>query len=302
VAPGRLRDLRPTIEAFADDLIDSFAQRGRCEFVAEFATPFPVRVISELLGLPAEDLELLIHFGRGEGAGRVYLPPEQRRAEGRRAAELGAYVEDQLRDRCEHPRNDVLSELLRVQCERDGESNISDLAPDASILLSGGLTTTAHMLTSAMLLVLRHPSELERLTESPELIGRVIEEVLRLESPVQWTPRRVMVDTELNGTHLPKGALLILAYGAGNRDRRAFAQPEEFAPDRRNVKEHLAFGYGPHFCLGAPLARLEGTIALERVLSRLSNIRLADESEEPRHAQNMTLRGLERLEIRFDAT
>jgi cytochrome P450 len=301
LTPGKLEAMRPRISAIADELIARFIDRGECEFVREFARPFPALVISELLGLPPDDLELLLYFSRSDGAGRVYLDTEARKAEERRSAELGAYIERQLRDRCEDPRDDALSELVRLQLEHEGRVDVSDLAPDASILLSGGLTTTAYMLTSAVFLLLRDSEHMNELRSRPTLIERTLEEVLRLEAPVQWNPRRVVADTELRGTHLPKGALVIMAYAAGNRDPRKFDCPGAFVADRGNVKEHLAFGYGPHYCLGAPLARLEGTVAIERLLFRLGRLRLAPDRNDFRHVQSTTMRGLRRLFLRFDA-
>jgi len=295
--PGRLRGLAPDIARLADGLIDELIARGRCDLVAEFALPLAALVICEVLGVPPADRDQLLYFSKGEGSGRVYLSRAEQRGEEKRSAEMGAYIERHLRDRLTRPRKDGLTELIERQIEEEGRADIEHLVPDATILLSAGLTTTAYMVTSALCLLLDRCEEMTACRADPAVIDRTLEETLRLEAPVQWTSRRVVERTELHGVRLPEGALLLLAYGAGNRDAAKFECPNTFDSGRSNLKEHVAFGYGPHYCLGAPLARLEGRIAIERLLGRTAEIRLAPAECERQYVRSMTMRGLKHLYV-----
>jgi cytochrome P450 len=295
--PGRLRGLAPGVQRVADCLIDGIIARGRCDLVEEFAMPLAALVICNVLGLPPADLDHLLYFSQSEGSGRVYLSLVEQRREEKRSAEMGAYIEGHLRDRLTRPREDGLADLIERQIEEEGHADIEDLVPDATILLSGGLTTTAYMVTSALRLLLENREEMIACRSDPAVIDRTLEEALRLEAPVQWTTRRVVKRSELHGVPLPEGALLLLAYGAGNRDAGKFECPNGFDSRRPSLKEHLAFGYGPHYCLGAPLARLEGRIAIERLLGRAADIRLAPADSKRQYVRSMTMRGLEHLYV-----
>jgi len=147
--------------------------------------------------------------------------------------------------------------------------------------------------------MLEHPDQLAAVTADHGKIPRMFEESLRLEDPVQWNPRLATRDVEIGGVSVPKGAYVVIVFGSGNRDERVFEDPERFDVSRANATEHLSFGYGNHFCLGAPLARLEGRIAFERLLSRLTNIRLADDNDLT-HITSAIFRGLNRLVLEFD--
>jgi cytochrome P450 len=160
-----------------------------------------------------------------------------------------------------------------------GRLDLGKATADVAIMLTGGIVTTAHMVANTMLLLLRNPDQMAAARADMGLIPRVLEESLRLESPVQWQPRWATEDTELGGVVIPEGAQVNVLLGAANRDGDVFPASDEFATDRPRSSDHLAFGYGVHFCVGAPLARLEGRVAFEQLLRRLTSIRLLPESD-----------------------
>jgi cholest-4-en-3-one 26-monooxygenase len=192
----------------------------------------------------------------------------------------------------------VISEVVAEQVGRDGALNVAEVRAVSAALLAGGVVTTAHFMASAMLLLLENPDQLAKVRVEPTLIPRCTEEALRLEAPTQWTPRRAVQDVELAGVSIPAGAFVLLLQGACNRDPAVFDEPDRFDVTRPNATDHLSFGYGPHFCLGAPLARLEVRVAFEQLLARLDNLRLAS-GNELTHNPSPQFRGLRRLELEF---
>jgi cytochrome P450 len=210
------------------------------------------------------------------------------------------YLEAAILDRHASPRDDVLSEIVHAQVERDGELRLDYLRAEAGLLLAGGFVTTAHMIASAMLLLLRHPDAHERVRADRSLIKKLLEEALRVESPVQWQPRVTTVDTEVAGVEIPAGSLVLVLLAAANRDDAAFAAADELDLGRPASPPHVAFGYGTHFCLGAPLGRLEGRIAFERLLTRLGAIRLAEGQEAVTSLESTIFRGPKALHLTFE--
>ena len=297
--PGRIKEHAVWIEEIVDGLIDRFAWRGECDFVDEFARPLPVAVMARLFGIPDEDRPLLEQWADLEVSGLSWMPEERRERQLRVALEMGEYMAGVVRERCERPGDDFISELIRTQADGGRASDPDEILALASNVLAGGAATTQHMLGGALLLLLEHDDELARCREDPLRIPRVLEEAMRLESSVQWVPRVVTADTEIAGTAIPAGAYVLIVFAAANRDAARFESPERFEPDRRNVAGHLAFGTGVHTCIGAPLARLEGRIAIERVLTRLRDLRLV-EGAEIRHVPSPSFRGVEHLPLAFE--
>lgn len=301
-SPGRLREYKPVIESITDGLIDEFAADGRVEFISQFATPLPILIFCELFfGDAREDFDKFRVWATLEGSGIRYFPEERRAAAEERRSGHSEYLETEILKRWEHPQDDVLSEIISEQVERDGELNLRYLASEAGLLLAGGFVTTAHMIGSAMQLLLESPDAMADVRNDPKLIPAILDEALRIESPVQWQHRVTRIDTEISGVRIPAGSTVVVVLASGNRDERQFPDPTRFAPDRQNVKRHVAFGYGAHFCLGAPLGRLEGRIAFERLLSRLDKIRIGPENDF-QHLESPLFRGLKELHLEFQAS
>jgi cytochrome P450 len=211
-------------------------------------------------------------------------------------------MERHVLDRYENPRpDDFLTEFVAGQVNRDGKLAVGFLASQAYNLLFAGNVTTTHMLGSAMNLLVEHPSELERVTADYSLIPSLLEEALRLETPVQFLWRRSTQDCEIAGTKIPAGADIALLLGSGNRDDRMFEDPDRFVIDRpRVMKDQIAFGRGIHHCLGAPMARMEGKVALEIFFDRVKHIRLGQTADDIHHIENPSFRAPESLRIEFE--
>jgi cytochrome P450 len=303
VSRRRLTKFEPVIRGLADDLIDGFIDRGEADFKAQFAEPFPPTVFLHILGTPPEDAEQ-IHAWMSTflGAGFRYATDEQKQRQQTAMREARAYFEDQILQRQANPLDDFLSEAVHAKLKRDGDLELDYLIGEITNLYLAAYANTLYMLANTLLLLLEHPDELARLRANPSLIPRMIDEALRIETPMQWGLRLVTQDTELRGVHLPKGASVLTFVGAANRDERTFDDPARFWIDRpRVIKDHLAFGRGIHRCVGAPLARLEGRVAFEQLLSRLSDIRLAPGKNDFKHAtKSANHRVVKALHIEFD--
>jgi cytochrome P450 len=296
--PGRIRDHAGWIQEIVDGLIDRFIERGECEFVGEFARRLPVAVTARFFGIPDDDLPLLEQWADLEVSGLSWMPPDRQERQRRNALEMGEYLERLVRDRHENAGTDFVSQMILSQAERDGEPDLDEILAISSNVLAGGAATTQHMLGGALLLLLEHPDQLERCRNEPSWIPRVLNEAMRLESSVQWVPRIVMSDTEIAGTPIPADSYVLIVFASANRDPERFEDPDRFDPSRRDVGDQIAFGTGIHSCIGAPLARLEGRIAVERLLARLVDIRLAP-GHEIRHVPSPSFRGLQSLPIIF---
>jgi cytochrome P450 len=297
--PGRLRTREPMVRDYADGLIDTFIDRGECEFVSEFACRLPAKVILTLFGLPLEFLDRAMAWGRYEGNGTRYASPERRAHARDGILDLGAFLRERILERVENPTEDDLSLHVQRHMAQHGELDIANMVSEASNLFIGGIITTTHLLSSMMMLFIRHPEQQEIARRDSGTLKRAIEEVLRVESPVQIIPRLVVQDTEMHGVSMPAGSSVLVLLGSANRDTCAFADPDAFEVQRDNVKNHLAFGNGPHFCMGAPLARMEAVVAFEQIFSRLPNLRFA-EGNTFANDHTVIFRGPERLLIEFD--
>jgi pimeloyl-[acyl-carrier protein] synthase len=266
--------LRPQIEALVDELLDQVADRGEMEVVRDLAYPLPATVIALMLGAPPEDRDRFKQWSDEIVALQESdLAPETVRQARHSIEEMKLFLADLLRQRRAKPEDDLLSNLAAV--EEDGRSLTTDelLATCVTLLIAGHETTTS-LIASGLLTLLRHPDQLAQLRRDPELIGPAIEEIVRYESPIQRDFRRVATDIEFGGHPMRAGSLVFQMLGAANRDPKYFSDPDRFDINREK-RRHLAFGYGIHFCVGAPLARLEGPIAIMAVLRRMPDLTLA---------------------------
>ena len=301
VSRDRLRGYEPGIRDLVDGLIDGFIVRGEAEFRTEFAERLPRLVTMEILGMPLDDEPRFAEWFSGQGPrGTRLASREEQERETQNKRELAAYMKAFIVERAERPAEDYLSLLVRAQVERDGELDVPYLVTEAVGLFGAGIGTTMHFLSNSMLLLLQHPEEIAALRDDPARMRPFLEETLRTESPVQWSSRVAACDTELRGVQISAGSNILLVWGSGNRDPERFDDPERFWVGRPDVaKHHLAFGYGIHMCIGAPLARLEAQISFEQLLSRLANLRLADGATIT-HQRRFNQRAPEAVPIQFD--
>ena len=289
--PRAVERMRPRVEQILKELLEPRPAHGAMELVREFAAPLPVRVIAEMLGVPPEDHVRFRHWSnevaRSLGEGTL----EDRRAALRAQAELRSYFEAIVDARRVAPRDDLISALAAA--EDAGERlKASEMFGTLVLLLVAGNETTTNLITNSLLALLRNPDQLALLRASPELVPAALEELLRYDSPVQMTSRIVTRDRELHGHRLRRGQQLVLLLGAANRDPAVFADPERLDVTRTDVR-HLSFSHGIHFCLGAQLARLEGSLALEALVTRYSKVRLPEQKIS--WSNNTILRGPKEL-------
>ena len=303
-SPRRVRDLVPHIEEVVNELIDAFAAKGECEFFREFAHPLPGTVIAEQLGLDRSEI------GRFKRWGDAMLAPASRVLS---EEELVACVELELEAqhhfaavfeaRRSDPRDDIMSSLVHAHEEGEGEEPLTmhELQDLMYQLLTGGFETITSGLAHAMWLLVRYPDQLALLRSEPDLMRGFVEEALRIESPVQGQPRITTRDTEVGGLPIPAGTIVVVRFGAANHDPAEFLAPDRFDIRRANAANHLAFGAGPHYCIGAPLARQEIQLAFTILLQRLDDIELARPLPEPVHHPSLFYLPMRELPIRFSA-
>ena len=294
--PARVRAMQPRVAAICDELVDRVCGQGECEcdVVEDLAAPLPMIVIGDLLGVEPEDRDDLLRWSHGMLASLTGAP------EGFEAAavafgEYVAYAHAVIEDRRVAPRDDLFTIL--VQAEVDGEGLSSDdIVFESLLLLIGGDETTRQVTAGGLEVLLQHPDQVRRLTQDPSRLPVAVEEMLRWVSPIKSMARTTTREVELEGVRLPSGAKVVLLYEAANFDAAQFDDPDRF-DSGRDPNEHLAFGFGPHVCLGASLARLELAAMIGCILRRLPDLELA--AAEP-SARSIT--GIERLPVRFTAS
>lgn len=287
--------LQPFVEQLTDELLTSALRDGRIEVVADLAYPLPVAVISELLGVPREDAATFAGWSRvlAEALDTIMSDPTPEQRERQLAAgdEFRQYIEDLCEQRRTHPRDDLLSAL--VAAEEDGDRLSRDeLVSTALLLLVAGHETTVNLIGNGVLALLRVPDLHQRLRADPGLAAGVVEEVLRLDPPVQMTMRTALEPVEVPGGVLAPGGTAVLLIAAAGRDPRSFDDATGFDAGRGDTR-HLAFGGGIHFCLGASLARLEGRVVLAELARRLQQPQLVELA----YRENRVLRGPARLVV-----
>ena len=288
--------MRPRVQEIVDELLDKVEAKGSMEAIADLAYPLPVAVICEMLGVPKEDQPV---FGGWSVELAKSLDPAigqpddviARRVKA--VQDSRAYFRALAAERRKNPGSDLLSALIAAEDEGDKLSE-GELLSTCTLLLIAGHETTVNLIGNGVLQLLRHPDELARFRADPGLAPGVVEEVLRFDPPVQFDGRICVEETEVGGTTVAPGEFVMQLIGAANRDPSVFEEPGRF-DITRNSTNHIAFGYGIHFCLGAPLARLEGQIALRSVVQRFPGMR--QESEELRYKDQITIRGLAELKV-----
>jgi cytochrome P450 len=297
--PRVIEGMRGQIQAVVDRLLDRVEPCGHMDVIADLAYPLPVTVICDMLGVPVDDHERIKGWSSDiiRSLDAIGIPSDPSIVERGRIGRRGIadYFRALLPERRRHPRADLLSSLIAVEEAGDRLSE-GELLATCVLLFIAGHETTVNLIGNGLLALLRHPDQLGRLRAEPGLIGSAVEELLRFDSPVQRTARITNAEVELGGKTIPEGAFVVTAIGAANRDPQHFLDPDRLdiaRPDNR----HIAFGFGIHFCLGAPLARVEGQLALGTLTQRMPKLQLTGVDLEWR--ESSTLRGLKALPVEF---
>jgi cytochrome P450 len=294
--PRMVEQLRGKIQEITNHLLDRVQHQGEMELIADLAYPLPVTVIAEMLGVPEDDRDTFHQWSDALGRSLDLTddPAVYERASGA-AAEFTDYLRELANRRRREPTDDLLSALVTVE-EQGEHLTENELYATSALLLVAGHETTINLIGNGALALLRNPAQLRLLQERPALSKTAVEELLRYDSPVQMTARMALEDVEYKSMTLHRGQEVAFLLGAANHDPAVFEKPQVLDITRQR-NPHLSFGGGIHYCLGAPLARLEGQIAFETLLRRMPDLQLA--TEIPAYRDNYVLRGLEVLHVTF---
>ncbi|MDT5370138.1 MAG: cytochrome family subfamily [Mycobacterium sp.] len=304
ITPKRLKENEDAMWQIADETLDDFLASGEGEFINGFAGPFTLRVIADLLGVPDEDRgELLERLARGtHGSALGSSDKTMNKTPLEYLYEVFAtYVEDRRRE----PRDDVLTGLATAAFPDGSTPDVGDVVRVATNVFSAGQETTVRLLGTSLKVLGERPDIQQALREDRSVIPNFIEEALRIEGPVKGDFRLSRVPTTVGEVDLAAGTTVMVLNGAANRDPRRFEDPDTFDPDRKNARQHLAFGRGIHSCPGAPLARAETRVAIERLLDRTADIRISESRHGPandrhyKYIPTYILRGLTELHLEF---
>lgn len=296
----RIAAMESKVRETADTLIDGFVRDGKADLIQQFAYALPGFLICDLLGVPRSDMEQLKRWSDDKTLlMSATAPLEQQVAAAHGFIAMQRYFIDQIEERRKHPGEDLLTLLVPQSMGGSAPLSHQEAACNAMDLMAAGHETTTGLIGNGMWLLLQSPEQLQALRDAPELLPNAIEEMLRMEAPIRGFFRAVTTETQLGGVTIPKGGRLFIVYASGNRDESQFSEPDRFDIRRADAKKHLAFGKGIHFCVGAPLAKLEGRIAFEHLLRRLPNPRLRTDAATVRRPYFM-LRGFEHLPIAWD--
>ncbi|GAA2645351.1 cytochrome P450 [Streptomyces lunalinharesii] len=296
--PGRIEALRAPVQRIADDLLDAMAARGRAELVADYAGPLPITVICDLLGIPAERRRDFLAWSD------ALITPDPSRPQAMKEA-IGAMLEfytGLIAAKRAEPGDDLLSDLIAVRDDSADDPAGDRLSEDeltslAFLILFAGYENTVQLIGNSVLALLDHPERLAALRRNPAELAAAVEEFLRYDAPAALAIRRFPVeDLEIGGVRIPAGESVLLSIASANHDPKRFADPERLDPTRE-PSGHLALGHGIHYCLGAPLARMEAEIAIGALISRFPELRLDVARDEVRHRRTIRARGLISLPV-----
>lgn len=298
--PRTIARLRPAVDALVGEHLDRLADLGEFDLVAEMTDALPARTICELVGVPVSDHHLVVGWADdiSTAASTPALPDELLRTADTAVSDFHGYLDSLIAQRRRAPREDLVSRLIEAE-EEGGHLDAAEMKSFLVNILAAGTETTTHLMSVGLLTLLRHPDELTRLRADPSLLSGAIEEILRFESPVQMAFVRVAsAELRIGDTSVGAGKIVAALIGAANHDPSAYPEPHRFDIERAPGRVPLTFGGGAHFCIGAALARLQGEIALSRLLARFPRIEMAGD---PVWRNSIVLRGVRRLPLAVTA-
>jgi cytochrome P450 len=272
--PRRVTQLEPRMREMAHQLMSKFVERGECDFMGEFARSFPSMVIGEMVGLPEERREPVLEWTES----MVGINRNGDMTVDVAARAIAEEFRELLEARRSEPRDDLMSAMIAAEIDGGRKLTELELLGFCFQLVLAGNDTTTNLIANGAVLLANHADQRQEILDRPELLDNAIEEMLRIESPTQVLPRRVVKDVEFYGTTVPAESEIRLLWASANRDPRYFEEPERFDIHRKNAKRHLAFGQGRHFCVGAALARLEGKVAFQELLKHMPNYELTGDA------------------------
>ncbi len=290
--PRYIEALRPLVDRLANELLDRVQDKGEMDLIGDYAYPLPINVISEMMGVPKKDRSQIREWSS------VIARNSEDPGKDIKLDAFSSYVTRLVAEKRANPEDDLTSQL--VQIEEDGDRlSGQELLSMVALLIFAGHETTSNLIGNGALALLDHPDQLARLKTDPSLIPNAVEEMLRFCGPVMSpAPRFALEDVEIGGQLIHKGDMVMIVIASANHDQRQFDDPEEM-DIARSLERHIAFGQGIHYCLGAPLARLEGDIAFTTLLRRMPNLRLNVPREEITWNASMILRGISKLPVAF---
>ncbi|TKI35415.1 cytochrome P450 family protein [Bacillus mycoides] len=294
--PKMIIQLEGQIQYIADTLLSKVEHNNSINLVSDYAFPLPIMVISEMLGVPLEDQ----HKFRVWSQAIISTPHtlEDMQKNNQKLGEFAEYIQHLVNKKRERPADDLISALIKAESEGT-KLNASELYSTITLLIVAGHETSVNLITNMTLALLEHPVQLQKLRQNPDLIDSAIEEALRFYSPVELTTLRWTAEPfTMHGQDIQSKDRIIISVASSNRDEKIFPDADVFDITRKNNR-HIAFGHGSHFCLGAPLARLEAKIAISTLLHRLPNIQIQGEREQIRWKENYLMRSLEELPLKF---
>jgi cytochrome P450 len=295
--PRVVEQMRPHIQRIVDDLLEAVQAKGQMDVIHDLAYPLPIIVIAEMLGLPAEERQRFKGWSDDLFAvlGTVRHSPNLMEKASQSLGEMTDYITALGQERRLQPQEDLLTALVTV-VDQGERLTREELVANVSVLLGAGHETTANLIGNGVLALLRNPDQMQKLRDDPALVTSVVEETMRYDNPVQIVYRSAIEDVEMEGQRLGQGQLVNMVLGAANRDPAQFSEPDRFDVTRDEGR-HVGLGLGIHFCLGAPLARLEGQIAFTTLLRRFPQLRLTTDALE--WQEHPTFRGLKSLPVAF---
>jgi cytochrome P450 len=304
-----INDLEPAVRAITTTLIDAWIDMGHIEFVGQFAAPLPMEVIAKALGVPDDRLADFKRWSDDTVVGFGANPPLDVMIEAAHGVnDFQRYFAAELEQRRDHPQDDLLTRLVEARIDDDDPDVVDKRPLDIPEMLSlilqmlvGGNETTTKLLAEMMRLLGEHPEHWDAVRQDPAAIPGIVEETLRLSSPGQAMFRTATRDVDLGGVRIPEGGRVVIVFASANRDEQLFVEPDEFDPKRANIGDHVAFGKGTHYCLGANLTRLEVRVALEELARRIASFSLSD-SNDYAYNPSFMLRGLIKLDLDIAAS